>query len=95
MTLAEIRPQIDAVNQEMLALFERRMALCREVALEKQRTGGEIFVPEREKAILDWVDETADPALREYDHAFFVELMRLSRRYQGDAMRQAEPAGLY
>ena len=30
MELAEIRPQIDAVNQEMLALFERRMALCRE-----------------------------------------------------------------
>lgn len=87
MTLAEIRPQIDAVNQEMLALFERRMALCREVALEKQRIGGEIFVPEREKAILDWVDETADPALREYDYAFFVELMRLSREYQVDCAR--------
>ena len=90
MELAEIRPQIDAVNPEMLALFERRMALCREVALEKQRTGGEIFVPEREKAILDWAGETASPALREYSRAFFAELMRLSREYQKDTLRQAE-----
>ena len=82
MTLAEIRPQIDALNRELLTLFERRMALCREVALEKQRTGGEVFVPEREKAILDWVDAAADPALGEYDHCFFETLLSLSRNYQ-------------
>ena len=36
MELSEIRPQIDAVNREMLRLFEKRMALCAQVAACKK-----------------------------------------------------------
>lgn len=33
MNLEEIRTEIDALDKQLLALFERRMDLCRDVAL--------------------------------------------------------------
>lgn len=82
MDLSEIRPQIDAINQQMLALFEKRMALCKEVALYKQAHEMEVFVPAREAAIMEWADMTASPELKPYDLAFFNVLLQLSRDYQ-------------
>ena len=95
MDLAGIRPQIDAVNKEMLRLFEERMALCKEVALYKQEHGMEVFVPEREAAILRWVEETASPELRPYAKAFFGAVLQLSRDYQNASLdRPAEETAL-
>ena len=42
MNLEEIRTEIDALDKELLALFERRMDLCRDVALYKKEHNGEM-----------------------------------------------------
>lgn len=95
MELSEIRPQIDAINKQMLELFEKRMALCREVALYKEANGMEVFVPAREAAILDWVDSAASSELQPYAKAFFNAVLQLSRDYQNASLgRPAEETAL-
>ena len=43
MNLEEIRTEIDALDKELLALFERRMDLCRDVALYKKEHNLPVF----------------------------------------------------
>ena len=91
MELSEIRPQIDEINRQMLELFEKRMELCKEVALYKQAHDMEVFVPAREAAILQWADEAASPELRAYAAAYFGAVLQLSRDYQNASLgRPAE-----
>ncbi|MDD6033115.1 MAG: GNAT family N-acetyltransferase [Oscillospiraceae bacterium] len=95
MELSEIRPQIDEINKQMLELFQKRMALCREVALYKQEHDMEVFVPAREAAIMQWADTAAEPALRPYVAAFFNTILQLSRDYQNASLgRPAEGSAM-
>ena len=52
MTLEEIRVEIDAVDTEMKPLFLRRMECSRQVAEAKEKSGGDVYVPEREKVVI-------------------------------------------
>ena len=56
MNLEEIRTEIDALDKELLALFERRMDLCRDVALYKKEHNLPVFQPEREEKLLDKIE---------------------------------------
>lgn len=82
MDLNTLRSEIDGINEQLLTLFERRMALSREVAAYKMEHGMEIFVPAREVAILDWVEAQTDPELREYALNYFNCILQESRNYQ-------------
>ena len=53
MTLEEIRKQIDAIDTQMKPLFLQRMECARYVAEEKEKTGGNVYVPEREREIIE------------------------------------------
>ena len=78
-----LRDKIDGIDRQMLALFEERMAAARLVASYKKAHKMEIFVPEREKAILkDRVNRLSDPTLAEATEEFFRHLMELSRQEQ-------------
>ena len=57
MNLEEIRTEIDALDKELLALFERRMDLCRDVALYKKEHNLPVFQPEREEKLLDKIEQ--------------------------------------
>ncbi|MEG0378000.1 MAG: chorismate mutase [Eubacterium sp.] len=48
-----IRDEIDRVDREMAGLFEKRMDLVYQVAEYKFKNNGEIFDPEREKAVIE------------------------------------------
>lgn len=82
MTLEEVRVQIDAVDTQMKPLFMKRMECAKCVAEVKAVTGGDVFVPEREVAIIE--NRASDAAPEVYDEytAFLRHLMSLSRRYQ-------------
>lgn len=81
MTLDEIRPQIDAIDTQMKPLFLKRMACAKAVAEAKAQNGGDVFVPEREKAI---IEKRASDVCDVHDEyvAFLKHLMSVSRRYQ-------------
>ena len=56
MSLEEIRNEIDAIDEELLSLFIRRMECSRRVAQYKYDNGLPIFNAQREEQILDKVE---------------------------------------
>ena len=82
MSLDEIRLHIDAVDTQVKKLFLERMDCAQQVAQEKAKTGGDVFVQSREDAII--AGRTADVAPeRKDEYAYFLLLlMSISRRYQ-------------
>ena len=51
-TLPELRTQIDALDQELLAMLNRRAALAHEVGEIKRVEGSVVFRPEREAQVI-------------------------------------------
>ena len=47
------RIEIDEIDVELLALFNRRAACALAIGELKKKTGQPVFVPEREKKVLD------------------------------------------
>lgn len=83
MDLNEIRQQIDTVDNEIVALLEKRMKLVTRVSAYKQRTGKAIYDPEREQALLNKVAESVtNPEYQEAIVASFADIMKHSRTYQ-------------
>ena len=54
---SDLRSQIDALDDEILALLNRRAALAAEVAGRKQAAGSGFYAPRRERAIIDRLQE--------------------------------------
>ena len=83
MGLTEIREELDKIDQNLLILFQKRMALSEEVAKDKLKTGKAIFDGKREEEKLQSVaDMVTDPELKAPAQAIFRGLMTLSRRKQ-------------
>ncbi len=92
--LDTLRGEIDRVNREMLSLLKERLALCGEVADYKKAHGLPVYVPEREKKILDWASRTAGPKFAPYASHFFEHVMPLSRDYENGVTGGAESGEL-
>ena len=81
--LQQARAEIDAVDAEMAALFERRMRAVADVVRYKAETGKPVFDAAREAAVLDKnTARITDEALRPYYRAFLSDAMSISRAYQ-------------
>ena len=57
--LQEIRKKLDAIDKDLVALFEERMKLCADVASFKIETGKPVYDGEREKQKLEAVRQLA------------------------------------
>lgn len=76
MDLEPIRNKIDAIDRELVALINRRLSLAAEIGKIKRSSGGEIYVPEREDAVLRKVSEfNGGPVKNEALRAIYRELM--------------------
>ncbi len=93
MDLAEIRKDIDRIDNELVQLFCRRMSLSAQVADYKKANNLPIFVPARERAILQSVAEKAGPEMENYTRVLYSMLFELSRSYQ--SKRNGEVSRLY
>ena len=81
--LQQARAEIDRVDAEMAALFERRMHAVADVARYKAKNDKPIFDPARETAVLDQnAARLQDEGLRPYYRAFLQKAMDVSRAYQ-------------
>ena len=81
--LQQARAEIDAVDAEMAALFERRMQAVADVVRYKTETGKPVFDAAREADVI--TRNTArlqNEELRPYYKAFLQEAMAVSRAYQ-------------
>ena len=93
MDLSQIRQEIDGIDQELVQLFCKRMNLSAQVADYKKANNLPIFVPARERAILQKVAEMAGPEMENYTRVLYSMLFELSRSYQ--SKRNGEMSPLY
>jgi chorismate mutase / prephenate dehydratase len=74
--LAALRDAIDAIDNEFLDLLNRRARLAEQVAELKQAGGGVFYVPARERAIIDRLQEAnAGPFPNEAIRPVFQEII--------------------
>ena len=93
MDLTGIRQEIDGIDQELVRLFCARMNLSAQVADYKKANNLPIFVPARERAILQKVAQMAGPEMENYTRVLYSMLFELSRSYQ--SKRNGELSPLY
>ncbi|MEG1524539.1 MAG: chorismate mutase [Clostridia bacterium] len=84
--IKHLRQQIDAVNDELLALFLRRMALCKTIGICKRAHGLPILDVVREEQMLTRLDENSIPEIRPYVRRWFETMLILSREYQAECL---------
>ena len=82
MELKELRNQIDAIDDELVDLFGKRMALSAQVADYKKENHLPIHVPSREREILQEVAAKAGPEMENYSRVLYSMIFELSRSYQ-------------
>ena len=82
MELSELRKQIDSIDEELVALFKKRMNVSAEVAEYKRQTGMSVLDSSRERALLDKVSELSGEDFEEYARTLYATILDLSRSYQ-------------
>ena len=82
MDLSEIRMDFDKIDDELVRLFCARMNLSAQVADYKKANNMPIFVPARERAILQSVAEKSGPEFGNYSRVLYSMIFELSRSYQ-------------
>ena len=91
MELNEIRERIDTIDNELVTLFCQRMSLSAQVANYKAANNLPIFVPGRERAILQNVAKQAGPEMENYTRVLYSMLFELSRSYQSKCNGKSSP----
>ena len=77
------RKEIDQVDQQLVALLEKRMQLVNDVASSKKATGKPILDTSREEIVLNKVaSRVQNKAFEETLVNTFADIMKNSRNYQ-------------
>ncbi len=93
MDLLELRSQIDEIDRQIVALYEKRMAVCENVARYKIETGKRIFDKAREEEKIKKVKSLTHNDFNSYGiEELFEQIMSMSRKLQYQLL--AEHGGL-
>ena len=93
MDLAQLRQEIDKIDDEMVRLFGQRMAFAAQISDYKKEHNLPILQPNRERAKLQDVAQKAGPEMANYTRVLYSMLFELSRSYQ--SKRSAAVSPLY
>lgn len=87
--LEKQRAEIDAIDREIVALFECRMQVVVEVAQIKKENGMAILDANREKEVIQKVQSyLKDATLKEELAEVYETLMKVSKDYQRKQLEQ-------
>ena len=90
MDLDELRKEIDAVDAEIVKLFEKRMEISERIAAYKQKTGIPVRDEAREKEkILKVQNLTHTEFNRKHIEELYTVLMALSRKLQEEKAKKS------
>lgn len=88
--LEQYRKEIDQIDKQIVALFEKRMDTAKKVGEYKKARQMEIFCPERERAVIQKrMAQTENPEYRQYTSEFFEDIMRISRTLQAKILNKS------
>ena len=79
--LADIRRQLDGIDDQLIALFTQRMSLSAQVAEYKRKTGMPILDAAREQQIIDRLSQKAGE-FGDYTKSLYQAIFQASRDYQ-------------
>ena len=91
MDLSEIRQQINEIDEQLVALFKKRMETVVEVAKYKQENHMPVLDRTRERQVLCRVAEMAGEDLEHYAKVLYTTLMDVSRNYQRNILDIGSP----
>jgi len=91
MELKDYRDQIDKIDDELVRLFTQRMNISARIADFKKENNLPIYVPTRERAILQEIAEKAGPDMSNYARVLYSLLFELSRSYQSKRNSKMTP----
>lgn len=81
--LLELRDQLDVIDEQIVDLYQKRMAICENVGDIKIDSGRKIFDKQREKEKIAAVTaNVSDPFLKKGITELFEQLMSMSRKLQ-------------
>lgn len=81
--LKQCRQEIDSIDEQLIALFEKRMKVCEDVIKYKLEHDLPIFQSEREKeVIIKNVNRIQENHLKSYAQLFIKDMMNISKSYQ-------------
>ncbi len=84
MDLSDVRVEIDALDDELVKLFEKRLALSMEVAKVKERDNLPILNTARERSIINRLTEGKADDIATYTKILYTTIFDLSRAHQAD-----------
>ncbi|MCI9324000.1 MAG: prephenate dehydratase [Lachnospiraceae bacterium] len=89
MDLLELREQIDAIDRQIVSLYEQRMEICGRVAEYKIETGKKVFDRQREMEKLDKVRSLTHNDFNSHGvEELFEQIMSMSRKLQYQLLAQ-------
>ena len=89
-TLEDARKEIDRVDNDLKTAFLARMELIDQIARIKAGTGGPVYNPDREKAMIDRLTADVEPRFQESYIRFLKEMLSISKDYQKNRLDQGQ-----
>lgn len=85
MSLDDLRVKIDAIDDEIVTLLAKRMEIVEQIGELKSKSGGTVYRPEREKAIIERLSEKLENSKlnKKNIEAIFSEIFCISRSLEG------------
>lgn len=87
MDLQSIRDEMNAIDEELVTLFKRRMEVSGQVAAYKQANNLPVMDRAREREVLMRVSELAGEPLEGYARMLYATLFSVSRSYQQSLLK--------
>lgn len=91
MDINELRKQINDIDEQLVDLFNKRMAVSLGVAQYKLESGMPVLDKSRERAILEKVAGASSPEIANYTRMLYSNIFDLSRSYQHKIINGASP----
>lgn len=82
MDLEQLRGELNALDEQLVALYCRRMDIVEQVAAYKIENHLPVFHPQREQQVLDRVQRMADEPYRDGARMLYTTLMDISKAHQ-------------
>lgn len=82
--LEKLREKINAIDDEISILLEKRFTVCGEIAEEKKQNGIKILDKERENAVIKRVTEKVNAEYEEHVKAVYFAILTESKVYQAE-----------
>lgn len=81
--LNQCREEIDIIDEQIIALFEKRMNVAKDVITYKLANHMDIFQAEREAQVVEKnINRICNEELKKYAKSFVLDMMNISKTYQ-------------